>query len=201
MPGKKLPANVKAPAPLKYKKQRPELQDEPGGDTFITAAQNLSDPFIRADVWETPRDVVKPEAPPSQEIVPHPFPHGQDVPAPIMHVPQDFNQQYDKSQRKLLKGLGDVYSVHQFTIKNGSVVENSPEFITFKWANITKWGCVSMIVHLLEQFVSKYSIHHAVIDGGWVVILAEDELTSPDEDDLLNCILNRDQADYRVRDP
>ena len=33
------------------------------------------------------------------------------------------------------------------------------------------------------------------------MILAEDELTTPDEDDLLNCVLNRDQADHKVRDP
>ncbi len=69
-------------------------------------------------------------------------------------------------------------------------MESSPEYITFKRANITKWGAVSLVIHLLEQYLDKYHIPHALIDGGKVLLLSEDELTRPDEEDLFGCILN-----------
>ena len=74
------------------------------------------------------------------------------------------------------------------------MVESAPEFQTFKRANITKWGAVSLIIHLLEQYLIKYYIPHAIIDGGKVLLLAEDELSRPSEMDLFNCILNQGQV-------
>jgi len=44
---------------------------------------------------------------------------------------------------------------------------------------------------LLEQYLIKYYIPHAIIDGGKVLLLAEDELSRPSEMDLFNCILNQ----------
>jgi len=49
---------------------------------------------------------------------------------------------YDRSEQKLIKSMGGVYSIHQFSIKNGHAVEGSPEYQTFKRTNITKWGSV-----------------------------------------------------------
>ena len=46
MPGKKKAAHIKPPPPLKYKRQRPDIQEDDGSGTFITAAQNMSDPYI-----------------------------------------------------------------------------------------------------------------------------------------------------------
>ena len=40
----------------------------------------------------------------------------------------------------------------------------------------------------------KYYIPHAIIDGGKVILLAEDELNWPSEMDLFNCVLNQGQV-------
>lgn len=115
-------------------------------------------------------------------------------------VPKKTSHQ-EKNDKRILKSLGDVYSIHQFSIKHGKAIDTSPEFATFKRANITKWGAVSLVIHLLEEYLKKYHVPHAVIDGGKVLLLAEDELTRPDEDDLFGCILNQPQVREFLEDP
>lgn len=81
--------------------------------------------------------------------------------------------------------------MHQFIIKKGKTIENTPEFISFKRLNITKWGSVSLIIHMLEKMMDLYNVQHACIDGTRVVDLADDELTQPTQDDLFDCIINK----------
>lgn len=94
-----------------------------------------------------------------------------------------------------------LYSMYQIIIKGGQVVETSPEYITFKRANITKWGAVSLIIYMLEKMMSLYHIPNAVVDGAKVVLLAEEELTRPNDKELLNCIINRAQVSEIIRNP
>jgi len=121
--------------------------------------------------------------------------------SPVNSDLQPLSTNYNKTEKKLLDSLGEVYSIHQFAIKYGSTAEKSPEFTTFKRANITRWGAVSLVIHLLEGYMKKYNVPHAVVDGGKILILAEDELTRPDEKDLFACILNQAQVHEFLVDP
>lgn len=91
--------------------------------------------------------------------------------------------------------------MYQIVVKGGKVVDSSPEFVSFKRANITKWGAVSLIIYMLEKMMSLYHIPNAVVDGAKVVILAEEELTRPNDDELLNCIVNRAQVIEIINNP
>ena len=57
------------------------------------------------------------------------------------------------------------------------------------------------MIHLLEQYLQKYNIPHALVDGGKILLLSEDELTWPDENDLFSCILNQAQVQDLMSDP
>ena len=74
--------------------------------------------------------------------------------------PSKFDQQA-RSYNELM----DVFSLHQFIIRKGKVLDQTPEFISFKRTYIAQWGSVSYIIHLLEKFLSTYQIDIAYIDG------------------------------------
>lgn len=87
---------------------------------------------------------------------------------------------YDATQAaaRTYNELMDVFSLHQFIIRKGKVLDQTPEFTSFKRTYIAQWGSVSYIIHLLEKFLSTYGIDMAYIDGKALVTLAESQ--SPD---------------------
>lgn len=88
------------------------------------------------------------------------------LPAPS----QDYEDQrhLDPSARSYNE-LMDVYSLHQFIIRKGKVLDETPEFISFKRTYISQWGAISFIIHLLEKFLSTYGIDLAYIEGKQLV--------------------------------
>ena len=69
------------------------------------------------------------------------------------------------AQARSYNELMDVYSLHQFIIRKGKVLDQTPEFISFKRTYISQWGSVSYIIHILEKFLSTYGVDLAYIDG------------------------------------
>lgn len=107
---------------------------------------------------------------------------------------------YNTQDNQTNEGEG-LYSMYQLVIKGGKVVENTPEYMSFKRANITKWGAVSLVVYLLEKMMSLYHIPNAVVDGAKLIVLAEEELTRPNDEELLECIINKSQVVEIMKNP
>lgn len=75
--------------------------------------------------------------------------------------------------------LMDAYSLHQFTIRKGKCLDQTPEFISFKRTYITKWGAISYIIHLLEKMLSNYEVPTAIVQGKRLMQLATEDLKKP----------------------
>ena len=41
----------------------------------------------------------------------------------------------------------------QFIIKKGKVLDSQTEFVSFKRANITKWGSIQQVINQLERYI------------------------------------------------
>jgi IQ domain-containing protein H len=113
--------------------------------------------------------------------------------------PSKFDQQA-RSYNELM----DVFSLHQFIIRKGKVLDQTPEFISFKRTYISQWGSVSYIIHLLEKFLGTYGIDLAYIDGKTLVQLAESQspdMKKPGNELLFDCIANKDEVSKIIKIP
>lgn len=88
--------------------------------------------------------------------------------------------------------LMDEFSLHQYIIRHGKTIINTPEFESFKRKNQAIWGAVQSINKLLEDLLASYAVPFAYVDGHRVVELAEHELMKPTRQQLLGCLLNQD---------
>jgi IQ domain-containing protein H len=98
----------------------------------------------------------------------------------------------------------DVYSLHQFIIRKGKVLDQTPEFISFKRTYISQWGSVSYIIHLLEKFLGTYGVDIAYIEGKQLVSLAESQnpdMRKPANELLFDCIINKEEVSSLIKIP
>ena len=84
--------------------------------------------------------------------------------------------------------LLDTFSLHQFIIRKGKTLANTPEFLSFSRKYNFMWGQVAQLITTLEDFCTQYAIVFATIKGQRVVELAEDEAHTPNTQELLSCM-------------
>ncbi len=97
----------------------------------------------------------------------------------------------------------DVYSLHQFIIRKGKCLDQTPEFISFKRTYISQWGSISYIIHLLEKMLATFNIDIAYVEGKEIVRLAEEgfELRKPSNDLLFDCVVNKEEVGKHIKIP
>lgn len=128
-------------------------------------------------------------------------PRGQPVPPP--QVPQEESK--DPAEEELRQAVDkirgynellDEFSLHQFIIRRGRVLDSTPEFRSFKRTHAAQWGPITIIISALERLLTDYAVPTAYIDGQAVAHLAADEIASanPSKAALLQCIANIDQV-------
>ena len=97
--------------------------------------------------------------------------------------------------------LLDEYSLHQFIIRKGRVLADTPEFKSYRRTNEGRWGGILRVVEALEDLLTLFAVPMAFIDGQAVARLAQDELAQLTTDRLLACIANVDQVQTFIRIP
>lgn len=90
--------------------------------------------------------------------------------------------------------LLDEFSLHQFIVRKGKTLTDTPEYESFKRKHSNIWGGIKTVIRYLEELLQLYSIPLAYVDGQKVARLALDELTEPSKAALLDCIANRDEV-------
>ena len=98
----------------------------------------------------------------------------------------------------------DVYSLHQLIIRKGKVLDQTPEFISFKRTYISKWGQISYILMLLEKMLSKSFVEIAYVEGRKVAALCFGDIglsRKPTDEELFNCISNKDEISGSIAIP
>jgi hypothetical protein len=61
--------------------------------------------------------------------------------------------------------LMDVYSLHQLMIRRGTILEQTPEFVSFKRTYMHKWGSISYVLHLLERMMTEAEVDLCYVEG------------------------------------
>ena len=67
--------------------------------------------------------------------------------------------------------LLDVYSLHEFIIRKGKTLANTPEFMSFQRSFRDGWDGIKAVVVALEELLTEYAIPLAYIDGKKVAVL------------------------------
>jgi hypothetical protein len=65
----------------------------------------------------------------------------------------------------------DEYSLHQLIIRRGHLLEQTPEFNSFKRTFLQKWGQISYILMLIEKLLKGADVEMAYVDGRKVAAL------------------------------
>jgi hypothetical protein len=58
-------------------------------------------------------------------------------------------------------------------MRSGKIDETTPEYITFKRQNITKWGGLSYLMQQLEKLISQYQVVFCFISVSRMIELAD----------------------------
>lgn len=75
--------------------------------------------------------------------------------------------------------LMDEYSLHQLMFRKGKLIDQTPEFVSFRRNNIEKWGPVSYILMNFEKLFSDFNVQLAYVDGRALIELARESLDKP----------------------
>ena len=90
--------------------------------------------------------------------------------------------------------LMDEYSLHQLIIRRGILLEQTPEFQSFKRTYITKWGQISYILMMIEKLLKNANADVVYINGRKVAQLcytSEIDLNNKlADEELFDCIQN-----------
>lgn len=61
--------------------------------------------------------------------------------------------------------LMDEYSLYQLMFRKGKLIDQTPEFVSFRRTYIDKWGPVSFIIMNFEKLFTDYNVALAYVDG------------------------------------
>eukprot|EP01034_Spumella_vulgaris_P021953 gene21953-28033_t len=87
----------------------------------------------------------------------------------------------------------DKYSLHNFMIYDGRTLKETPEFHSFKRTYNYRWGSITAIITQLEEFLSKFEIKLAIVNGPKLFELSKLNMSTLSKIDLYSCISNIDQ--------
>ena len=81
------------------------------------------------------------------------------------------------------------------------MIDQTPEFISFRRNNIDKWGPVSYILMNFEKLFSDFNVQLAYVDGRALVELARESLDRPTKEQMLDCVTNKDDVSKLIKIP
>eukprot|EP01064_Diplonema_japonicum_P026301 TRINITY_DN3771_c0_g1_i1.p1 TRINITY_DN3771_c0_g1~~TRINITY_DN3771_c0_g1_i1.p1 ORF type:complete len:943 (+),score=239.09 TRINITY_DN3771_c0_g1_i1:98-2926(+) len=97
--------------------------------------------------------------------------------------------------------LLDMYSLHEFVIRKGQALDNTPEFQSYHRSYKSNWGSITAVITQLERLLTEYGVPLAYIDGKVVAKLAQIDMGPMAHDQLMACITNRDDVTPLLKTP
>lgn len=95
----------------------------------------------------------------------------------------------------------DEYSLHQLIFRKGKLIDETPEFVSFRRTYIDRWGPISFILLNFEKLFSDYQVPIAYVDGRQLTFLALDTLTRPTKEEMFDCCSNKDEVSNNLKVP
>lgn len=100
--------------------------------------------------------------------------------------------------------LMDTFSLHEFMIRLGRAITNTPEFESYRRTYEHLWDVIALLINQLEGLLSRYAVPLAVVDGKSLADLAQGVVQSeqqPQVQDLLLCLQNIQEVGAVLRQP
>ena len=95
----------------------------------------------------------------------------------------------------------DTYSLHQFIIRKGRTLEETPEFQSYKRICGEIWLPISYIIKSLEKLLNSHDIPLAYIDGKKLAKLAIESRKAYEINELMDCIVNSEEINKILKIP
>lgn len=136
-------------------------------------------------------------SPPKTQLEPLATPVVPTHPPTATNTITTTNEQLEKARdnARTYGELLDLYSLHEFVIRKGVSLRNTPEFLSFQRSFSSRWGAILQVIGHLENFLASYGVPLAFVDGKKVALLASVDLGLPSKEELLNCIANRTEVE------
>lgn len=98
------------------------------------------------------------------------------------------------------KEVLDEYSSHEFMIRKGVVLDQTPEYQSYQRINHKNWTMISKVITQLQTLLANYQILLANIDGKKVntYSILNRKLTNYE---LFDCIVNQDEMGKLLNNP
>ncbi|CUI15395.1 IQ calmodulin-binding protein, putative [Bodo saltans] len=94
--------------------------------------------------------------------------------------------------------LLDLYSLHEFIIRRGRTLRNTPEFVSFKRSYSAQWGSIETVIEQLEDLLTAYGVNMVYIDGKRVMHFAVLDQGILSKEELMSCIANRQEVEPQM---
>lgn len=123
---------------------------------------------------------------------------------PYEESPQTLEKFYEPIQLTSLpepkpyEQVMDAYSEHQVIIRKGKLMV-TPEFSSFKRVYSEGWSCVAEAISFAEKLLGTHGVGLAILDGKKLAERVCGELRKVKEQDILECLLNKEQVVPIVR--
>jgi len=114
---------------------------------------------------------------------------------------REFSVSLEKPNAKDYEEVLDAYSLHQFIIRRGKTLIDTPEFQSYKRTYFGIWELIVNLIQVLEKVLNDYDIKVAYIDGKKLARLAEISFGKPTLADLLDCIVNQEDINKVIKIP
>ena len=78
-----------------------------------------------------------------------------------MDVTKSVEKKKDMKGTRGYNELMDEFSLHTLIFRKGKLLDETPEFVSFRRLFIDKWGPVSFIIMSFENLFKKFDVQHA----------------------------------------
>jgi hypothetical protein len=73
----------------------------------------------------------------------------------------------------------DEYSLHQLIFRKGKLLDETPEFVSFRRTYLDRWATVSFVLLNFEKLFTEFNVPLAHVDGRLLAKLATEDLVRP----------------------
>ena len=85
----------------------------------------------------------------------------QSMAVSSMDVTKSVEKKKDMKGTRGYNELMDEFSLHTLIFRKGKLLDETPEFVSFRRLFIDKWGPVSFIIMSFENLFKKFDVQHA----------------------------------------
>lgn len=89
-------------------------------------------------------------------------------------------------------------------IRRGTLLEQTPEYVSFKRTYLDRWGAISYVLHLLEKMMTDAGVELCFVEGQKIAQLVSGDmgqLQGYTKEQLFECVVNKDAVGTKVRVP